>query len=171
MTDTSSTLPTCAAGQQCSVPDLPTTVSVQLEFKPRTCSKGKSKKISLIWAFLEHFDPMYHPNKKHFQICMVCHGKNKDKQLFIGEKCCLTNLEVHLITDPKEWAHYLSERASCKPSAIEKDKNASGLTQSSLKNHFITPSIHKEAFESNYLKWLVNNASHCTQVSLVTSKT
>ena len=96
--------------------------------------------LSPIWVFFEHFDPMYHPNKKHFRICMVCHRKKKDKQLVIGEKCCLTNLEVHLITHPQEWTQYLSERASCKPSAIEKDKNAFGLTQSSLKNHFTTPS-------------------------------
>jgi hypothetical protein len=47
---------------------------------------------------------------------------NKDKQLFIGEKCCLTNLELHLATHPKEWAQYMIERASCKPTAIEKDK-------------------------------------------------
>jgi len=40
--------------------------------------------------------------------------------------------------------------------ALEKDKNASGLTQSSLKNHFTAPSIHKEDFENNYLRWLVN---------------
>jgi len=53
---------------------------------------------------------------------MVCHGEKKIKQLFVGEKCCLTNLEAHLITHPKEWAHHLSEKASCKPSAIEKDK-------------------------------------------------
>jgi hypothetical protein len=64
-------------------------------------------------------------------------------------------LEADLITHPKG-AHYLRERASCKPSAIEKDKNASGLTQSFLKNHFTTPSIHKEDFENNYLRWIVN---------------
>ena len=74
----------------------------------------------------------------------------------VGEKCCLTNLEVLLIAHPKEWALYMSERASCKPSAIEKDKNASGIMQSSLKNHFTTPSIHKESFENNYLRWIVN---------------
>jgi hypothetical protein len=208
MTDTTSTLPKCAAGQQCSVPDLPlpsemkhycgickremhgccgiihdetsityrnrcfdcssgtcattpvlprnTTVSVKLEFQPRTCSKGNAKKTSAIWAFFEHFDPAYHPDKKHFRICMVCRGKNKDKQLFVGKKGCLTNLETHLMTHPKEWAHYLSERASCTASAMEKNKNTFGPMQTSLKQHFTSPSIHKEAFENNYLRWLVN---------------
>jgi len=87
---------------------------------------------------------------------MVCRGKNKDKQLFVGKKGCLTNLEVHLMTHPKEWAHYLSERASCKASAMEKNKNTFGPMQTSLKQHFTSPSIHKEAFENNYLRWLVN---------------
>jgi len=34
-----------SSGQQCSVPNFPTTVSVALEFKTRTCYKGKSKKL------------------------------------------------------------------------------------------------------------------------------
>ena len=56
----------------------------------------------------------------------------------------------------KEWARYMIERASCKPTAIEKDKNTSGATQTSLKSHFTTSIIHKETFENNYLRWLVN---------------
>jgi len=41
----------------------------------------------------------------------------------------------------KEWARYMIERASCKPTAIEKDKNTSGATQTSLKSHFTTSII------------------------------
>ena len=37
-----------------------------------------------MWEFFEHSHTVHHPNK-HFQMCMVCHRENKDKQLIFGE--------------------------------------------------------------------------------------
>jgi hypothetical protein len=50
---------------------------------------------------------------------MVCHGNNKDKQLFVGRKGCLTGLEAHLMTHPKECSQDLSEKLLCTSSDIK----------------------------------------------------
>jgi hypothetical protein len=47
---------------------------------------SKSHKMSPIWEYFAHFDPVFHPDMKNYRICLLCRKEGHDKALSVGER-------------------------------------------------------------------------------------
>jgi hypothetical protein len=63
---------------------------------------SKSHKMSPIWEYFAHFDPVFHPDMKNYRICLLCRKEGHDKALSVGERSSLGTLTTHLNKHPNE---------------------------------------------------------------------
>jgi hypothetical protein len=132
--------------------------TVSLQFHPATTSlSSKSHKSSAIWAYFAHFDPTFHPDKKNFRICLVCHGKGIDKQLSVGDKASTAPLETHLAVHPEENQQYMALKVAATAKKETTAKQASsGTQQLTLAQHFVPMNTIKARFKDAFAKWVVD---------------
>jgi hypothetical protein len=117
-----------------------------------TSASLRSHKTSPIWNFFSNFDPVFHPDKKHHRICLVCRDLQIDTSISVGRDYSNTPLVAHLRTKHKvQYKEYLAAKDG-NGSAKSKSK------QSTVSSHFSTVGDVQERFKRKFARWVVEDS-------------
>ena len=114
---------------------------------------SKSHKMSPIWEYFAHFDPVFHPDMKNYRICLLCRKEGHDKALSVGERSSLGTLTTHLNKHPNENEAY--NQAMANAELEKKGGETAKKNQGSIASHFSTVSNTKTDFLNSFARWTV----------------
>jgi hypothetical protein len=73
---------------------------------------SKKARTSPVWQYFQHFDLSYHPEKRCFCICLICHVNGIDKAVSVGQSASPGPLISHLRTHKAEYLEYVEKKNS-----------------------------------------------------------
>jgi hypothetical protein len=85
----------------------------------------KNTRTNPVWRYFQHFDILYHPDKRHHRCCLVCRQAGQDKAISVGSKASPGPLINHLRRHPEQYQEYLKmkQELDSKPSAVQTKLN------------------------------------------------
>jgi hypothetical protein len=117
-----------------------------------TSASLRSHKTSPIWNFFSNFDPVFHPDKKHQRMCLVCRDLQIDTSISVGQDYSNTPLVAHLWTKHKvQYEEYLAAKDA-------NGNSKSKLKQSTVSSHFSTAGDVKDRFKHQFACWVVEDS-------------
>ena len=128
--------------------------NIRFKIRRESLSSSKGTKSSPVWGYFQHFDLTYHPEMKHFRVCLVCRVKGVDKAISVGSSASPGPLVAHLRTHTEQYLEYLEK----------KDKKAQvSVTTASESQIPITSFIPqmtslKQTFKRKYAQWVVEQS-------------
>ncbi len=118
----------------------------------------KNTRTNPVWRYFQHFDILYHPDKRHHPRCLVCRQEGQDKAISVGSKASPGPLINHLRRHPEQYQEYLKKKQEldCKPSA------ESNQTQLKMSSFTATTSSIKDNFKKAFIRWIVEQNMRLT---------
>jgi hypothetical protein len=111
----------------------------------------KNTRTNPVWKYFQHFDILYHPDKRHHPRCLVCRQEGQDKAISVGSKASPGPLINHLRCHPEQYQEYLEmkQELDSKPSAV------SNQTQLTMSSFTATTSSTKDNFKKAFIWWII----------------
>jgi hypothetical protein len=128
----------------------PTVISTKFRLQKDT-PLLKNTQTNPAWRYFQHFDILYHPDKRHHRCCLVCCQAGQDKAISVGSKASPGPLINHLRCHPEQFQKYLKmkQELDSKPSAV------SNQTQLTMSSFTTTTSSTKDNFKKAFIRWIV----------------
>jgi hypothetical protein len=87
-----------------------TEASIKFKIMRESSTTSKSTKSSPVWTYFQHFDLTFHPEMKHFRVCLVCRANGVDKAISVGSSASPGPLVAHLRTHNAEYLEYMEKK-------------------------------------------------------------
>ncbi len=115
---------------------------------------SKKARTSPVWQYFQHFDLSYHPEKKFFRICLICHVNGIDKAVSVGQSASPGPLISHSRMHKAEYLEYVEKKNSLDAAASA----ATVSNQLSILSFVPNTSNSKELFRKKFAQWVVEQS-------------
>ena len=117
-------------------------------------SSSKGTKSSPVWGYFQHFDLTYHPEMKHFRVCLVCRVKGVDKAISVGSSASPGPLVAHLRTHTEQYLEYLEK----KDQKAQVSVTTASESQTPITSFIPQMTSLKQTFKRKYAQWVVEQS-------------
>jgi hypothetical protein len=125
--------------------------AISTKFKLRSdVPLSKNTRTNPVWKYFQHFDILFHPDKRHHRCCLICRQSGEDKAIAVGPKASPGPLINHLRRHQEQYQEYMVAKDELESKAVSTSK-----TQLTISSFAPSLSFSQDVFKKNFARWVV----------------